>query len=560
MWEFVIVLVFALLSSCSSRGCGDGFVENPIVTVKEGQLKGALATLVNGDQYYGFKGIPYAQPPVGDLRFRDPRPPKSWQGVRDATKHGPVCPQYDGGIQKFVEGSEDCLFLNVYTKSLTPKSKKAVMVFIHGGSFSQGSGNYELYSPDFLLQHDIVYVTLNYRLEALGFLCLDTPEVPGNAGIKDQAAALRWVHKNIAQFGGDPNKVTIFGESSGAGSVTYHMVSPMSKGLFRGVIAQSGTCIDDWSFNENARERAFRLGKLLGKDTKDTNELLQFLRQVKPLDLANVTYPTMTEEEKLRGLPVHFKPVVEKKFSNVESFINEEPISIILQRKISKVPIIVGYNSAEGIIMVNYQIGRLDINNKNPSYYIPRMIVKNISKDKEIEFGDRIKKFYIGNRDITKDDAQVIANMQTDIHFSYNAHRFSNWLAEFNENVYMYRFNYDTSLNIVKSIVGYPNLKGVCHADDLMYLFYTQLNKKLYDEQKQLRDIVFDVTKLWTDFAINGRPTTHNSRVNWTPYTKAGKEYLKLEEGASMGNYADRDRMEFWNELYKEAGLPYITN
>ena len=124
----------------------------------------------------------------------------------------------------------------MYSPEIKPASPLPVMVFIHGGGFKTGSGNDDEYGPDFLVSHGVILVTLNYRLEALGFLCLDTEDVPGNAGLKDQAAALRWVQNNIKNFGGDPNNVTLFGESAGSSSTSLHVISPMSKGLFKRAI------------------------------------------------------------------------------------------------------------------------------------------------------------------------------------------------------------------------------------------------------------------------------------------------------------------------------------
>lgn len=387
---------------------------------------------------------------------------------------------------------------------MNPTAKIPVMVSIHGGSYSYNSGNDDTFTPDLLLQHDVILVTMNYRLEVLGFLCLDTPEVPGNAGMKDQVAALRWVKNNIAQFGGDPDRITIFGESSGGSSVTYHMLSPMSKGLFHRVIAQSGTCIHDWAIGRDSKQRAFRAGKVLGKETKDTKKLLDFLRSVKPIKLTNLTESTLTYDERYRGLPETFIPVVETKFDGVEAFIDEDPVEMLAKGKVHKVPLMLGYNSAEGIIIVSDQVSKLDFYNQNPSYYVQREIQERVSEEKLKEFGDRVKRFYVGTNNITKDQPQVIEEIQSDIHFIYNTHRFAHLYSAARQPIYMYRFNYDTDLNIIKIYSEYSFLKGACHADDLFYLFYNSLNKKAYDEQARLRKIVFDLTKLWADFAKTG--------------------------------------------------------
>ncbi|CAG5042633.1 unnamed protein product [Parnassius apollo] len=465
-------------------------MSSPTVTIKQGKLVGSVQKLYDGSPYYSFKGIPYAQPPVGKLRFMAPQPLKPWVGTYEAIKHGPVSPQVDVITYQFQEGSEDCLFLNVYTKSLLRDSKMPVMVFFHGGAYMSGSGDTFMYGPEFLIQHNILLVTLNYRLEVLGFLCLDTPEVPGNAGMKDQVAALRWIQNNIEQFGGDPGNVTIFGESAGAAAVTFHMFSPMSTGLFHKAIAQSGVCISDWAQGKNGKERAIRAAKFLGKDSQNSDELLNFFQSTTVDKLIKLTFKTMTYDEKHRGLPIHFAPVVEKQFKNTEAFLTEEPLKLLLAGKINKVPFIVGYNSAEGLAVAKPQVKKLDFLNKNPSFFVPREIAE-----------------------------KVALNILTD-------------------------FDY----------------KGATHVDELFYLFNNPMNKDCYEGQEKLRVLVNTITKLWADFAKTSNPTPDNSGTKWLPYTVNGRHFMNINEQMSInGTYAERERIEFWNKLYKEAGLPCIT-
>ncbi|XP_075970130.1 carboxylic ester hydrolase-like isoform X2 [Anticarsia gemmatalis] len=533
-------------------------MENPVVTVKQGKLKGSVNNLFDGTPYYSFKGIPYAQPPVGELRFKAPLPAKSWPGIRDAIDHGPVCPQYDMNTTQIIEGSEDCLFLNVYTRSLKPSTKSPVMVYIHGGAYMSGSGDSYMYGPDFLLQHDAVLVTINYRLEVLGFLCLETPEIPGNAGIKDQVVALRWVKENIDNFGGDSNNITIFGESAGSGSVTFHMMSPMSKGLFHRVIAQSGVCTQDWSIGHKAKDRAFRLGKYLGKDTNDVNELADFLKSVPASKLAGATLKTRTPDERYRGLPLHFVPVIEKKFEGTEAFITENPIDLLLEGKMNKVPLLIGYNTAEGILMVQDQIKKGKVINEKPSYLVPREIALKVSEEKMAEFGDRVKKFYVGNEDFSNETSSAIVDVQTDLHFTYQTHRFATFFYKYAP-VYMYLFDYETDMNIIKTFSGKTDLKGACHADDLFYLFSSGLNQDFYKEQDNIKKIVNQLTKFWVDFARTGNPTPNKGGVQWLPYTPPSREYMLLNEQLSLQSYANKERVEFWNKIYSDAGLPCIT-
>ncbi len=226
----VLLLLICLIALISCE------LESKVVHTKSGFLRGLDA----GDAWV-FRGIPYASPPVGELRWKAPQDPQHWSGVRDADEFGSACPQAAGA---FGAGSvdEDCLYLNVTAPK--ERGKYPVMVWIHGGAFISGSGAEAGYDPARLVQEDVIVVTLNYRLGALGFLphpaLTDEAGESGNYGLMDQQKALGWVKKNIAAFGGDPKKVTIFGESAGGHSVLSHLAAPASKGLFSRAIAQSG--------------------------------------------------------------------------------------------------------------------------------------------------------------------------------------------------------------------------------------------------------------------------------------------------------------------------------
>ncbi len=215
-----------------------------VVEISTGRLAGR-----HKDGVLRFGGIPYAAPPVGDCRFGAPEPAPPWTGERDATGFGPVAPQRPGALESIAgaaapDWDEDCLTLNVWTPALDA-GRRPVMVWIHGGGFTAGSGSVPWYRGNSFVEHgDVVVVTINYRLGALGWLYLDgmagAETTASNAGLLDQVAALRWVRDNIAAFGGDPGNVTIFGESAGGMSVATLMGTPAASGLFHRAIAQSG--------------------------------------------------------------------------------------------------------------------------------------------------------------------------------------------------------------------------------------------------------------------------------------------------------------------------------
>ena len=230
-----LVTLCALWAAAATHAANSG----PEVAVSSGRIRGSLAS-------YGgavFKGIPFAQPPTGQLRWREPMPANTWAGVRDATAFAAPCMQ--GGENN----SEDCLYLNIWTPEWPAKSRKAVMVWFHGGGNFAGAATDPLFDGESLARHGVVLVTAQYRLGVFGFFAHPalTRESPhhssGNYGLLDQIAALRWVRDNIARFGGDPGNVTIFGESAGSLDVNVLMASPLSRGLFRRVIGESGPVV-----------------------------------------------------------------------------------------------------------------------------------------------------------------------------------------------------------------------------------------------------------------------------------------------------------------------------
>ena len=227
-----------------------------------------------------FFGIPYAEPPIGDLRFRKPVPKRPLTSPFKAIKHGSVCYQnYLFNFRKSdIVSNEDCLYLNVYSPG-TEKNDLAVMVWIHGGGFVAWESN--PFVSDLLAAHgDVIVVTFNYRLSLWGFLSTEDEHSPGNYGLFDQHLAIKWVHENIRAFGGDSNRVTIFGESAGGASVLYQSMYEENRGLFHRVIAQSGSPSTLWASTGVAKQDAEKLGSIIGCESLETDELMECLRKV----------------------------------------------------------------------------------------------------------------------------------------------------------------------------------------------------------------------------------------------------------------------------------------
>jgi para-nitrobenzyl esterase len=316
------------------------------VTVAGGRVRGAR----RGD-VCSFSGIPYAAPPEGALRWRPPQPPVPWDGVRDASAFGPIAPQPvgAGGITSPSDPaaaepqSEDCLTLNVWTPELPDEGSRAarpVMVWIHGGGFTTGSGSVFLYRGGPLCRNgDVVVVTINYRLGALGFLGhrgLGDPDgLVGNWGLHDQVAALRWVRDHIAQFGGDPHNVTVFGESAGGFSVAALLGVPAAAGLFHRAVVQSGGAhVHTVAESERAADRlAVALG--VGECSR------QSLESIPAAELINATEVIATHRPDPGVLPLPFLPVVDG------AFLPTHPLTAVVEGSAAGVDLLIGSNRDE---------------------------------------------------------------------------------------------------------------------------------------------------------------------------------------------------------------------
>lgn len=272
------------------------------------------------------------------------------------------------------------------------------MVWIHGGAFMTGSSGTELYGPDFLLQKEIVLISFNYRLGAFGFLSLQDPtlEIPGNAGLKDQNLALKWIRKNCSSFGADSNNITLFGESAGANSVILHMVSEMSNGLFEKAIAMSPAMIN-WSLVP-PRNWAERLAKLVGWNGDGGEyEILEFLRTVSPEHIVGAQEKLITDEENKKSIIWPFGPVIET-YQGPNCFIPKNPKEMLRTAWSSSIPLMIGGTSDEGLLFYR-DIVKDPMLMEKLSFedLVPFELGLSTTSEKCLDFSEKLKHFYFGS-------------------------------------------------------------------------------------------------------------------------------------------------------------------
>ncbi|XP_049299506.1 juvenile hormone esterase isoform X1 [Anopheles funestus] len=548
-------------------------VDRVNVKVHQGTVSGVKEKLPNGNTFCAFRGIPYAKPPVGELRFRAPQPLERFPyPVLDCSVERDVCFSRNMFTQE-LEGSENCLHLNVYTPAMDKRDKPLpVMVFIHGGAFLFGSGNGDCYSPEYLLQEDVIVVTLNYRLGSLGFLHLPSQGIEGNAGLKDQLLVLRWVQQNIAHFRGDPNNVTLFGESAGAASVHLHMLSPVSQKYFHKAICQSGISTMEWVMQHDSVNRTRSLARHINADAKTDEEVYQTLLQADKAELMGLMIHTLSADEKRRGLPMPFKPVVEEGQHDANTVVPVHPfVAMQQQDRASSIPIIFGNNDREGTIMMMDAIKKLDLYDNDMARMIPRTV--NVAPGSAAceELAKEVKQFYCGAQGVTKETVNQLADLMTDYHFGILANTCAELHARYQPNspMFYYQFSYDGELNMYKKLLQLT-IPGACHADELSYLFLMRLanyDVKPDTEAGRVRQLM---CRLWTNFAKCGHPTPADDRsvpCRWEPVDKVAPstantpfqlKCLDIAAEPKMMMNPAKERIDFWRSVYKRWNEDFL--
>nr|CAH64510.1 putative esterase [Tribolium castaneum] len=523
----------------------------PVVKISTGKLCGKVGKNFNNKAFFCFHGIPYAKPPIGPLRFKAPQPAEPWSGIRDATQDGTPCISRHPVLKSLI-GSEDCLTLNVYTRDLPKEGSnflKPVMVWIHGGGFTSGSGSSEIYGPEFLMTEDIVLVSINYRIGIIGFLSLEDPdlEVPGNAGLKDMVLALKWVQENIIHFCGDPNNVTIFGESAGAAAAHYLILSPMARGLFHKAILQSGCALNLWA---RSRRYTTELGQVLGLQTTDERKVLEVLQKmsVEEMYLAaeKVHDPFIASLVRPHG------PVIEKKPEG--AFLCEDPVDLLESGRYNHVPIMIGYTTREGILSEVLQRPKPFKPITDFELAVPSFLKLQRGSDISKLVAKNIKEFYYGNEEPTDKNKDKFYLLETDNFFLREIWRTVKYHNKTSSvPIYFYRMSIETDLNLFKNMFSITE-PGVSHADDLGYLFTNLLTPDI--EEGSDEDIaVKRFVKLWTNFAKNGNPNPSEENplinVTWKPVTRNEMNFLDIGTKLTTGVDPDSERMAFWQRILK---------
>nr|XP_023018918.1 juvenile hormone esterase-like [Leptinotarsa decemlineata] len=522
---------------------------SPVVTISEGQVRGCVKTDFDGSQFYSFLGIPYAKPPIGELRFKAPQPAEPWSGIKETVKVGDACIQREVMVSGAIQGSEDCLHLNVFTRTIPQEDStlKPVMVWIHGGAFTQGSNDTKMFGPEYIMTEDVVLVTINYRLGYLGFLRLKDPslEVPGNAGLKDQVLALKWVQRNIKQFNGDPNNVTIFGESAGGASVHYHILSPASKGLFHKAIPQSGSVLNPWALMD---PNIFEFLDFMEKGIKDEKTALEVLKNMSVSELYEY------QERFLLVQPVLgvVGPVIEE--PNPTAFLTKDPMEVIISGEYNKVPMIWGYTSNEGIIFKVFQkmakegkAGKMDEQPKLEDIVPPNMKLERGCPTSQ-EICKKIADFYFQGENaknqllLLSDYYFVIGILSSVINHARTCHY----------PIFLYRMSCETNLNIAKKLFKMQDIPGVCHGEDLAYLFKHSLGLDVEIGEVEMV-CLRRFLKLWTNFAKYGNPTPEKNDLNiqWKPVDGEHVNILDIGKELVMETNPEDDRVRLWKEIYQ---------
>lgn len=521
--------------------------------------------------YYAFRGIPYAERPIGPLRFKPALPVRPWKAVRSCYEHAPVCLQPNAKHETI--GAEDCLYLNVYTPDVDPPAGqlRAVLVWLPGDAdWHTGSGNVDTLGPEFLMEQDVLLVTLNARLGVLGYLNLDTGEVPGNQGLADQQLALEWIYENVRLFGGDRDRIALGGSGTGAVAVQLHTYADRSAALFRRSL-QMGTAFGQWSAFERPPAPALRA------------ELLALVRRPQTRRVNNADLVNELQAAKARALVEAFGqrshawlgPSAETAVVEFPFFGAAVPAGAPLDWRLEAATanwttakdVLTGYTSAEAIAIVSaaaYEQFRQANGTGALPWRVPFRRQAAAAAAAPNAVWSRIADRYRVDVNVTRTD---YVRLLGDLYQKYLVDRRVRYVvARSTGRVYRYRFDVDTQLNLEKRWSGGAahreftgSLVGAAHGDDLCYVFRCEAVKDMYANVTQAtpayRQIVA-MSRAYAQFVKTGDPGVPDwrpfvGRPNDGPTGEATAEpFMDITESgwvAGGGEFAEE--RAFWNEL-----------
>ncbi|XP_045187786.2 cholinesterase-like [Mercenaria mercenaria] len=540
--------------------------EIPSVSTKLGVINGIFSEVSFKSRDFivkRFLGIPYAKPPVGELRFKKPEPagPLS-PNPFPADKFGSPCAQIDIMGEKFSENTniEDCLFLNIYVPVQEPDSVSghAVMVFIHGGGYNLGTGN--RYIADRLSSvGNVIVITINYRLWIWGFLDFNDERAPGNMGLWDQQMAFRWVHEHIESFGGDKDRVTIFGESAGAVSVGLQALYPENKGLFTNVISESGSPSFTHVFQtDNNIQAATFLAELLNCTTEKTDQVFDCIKNSDSEAMLNAFKSALNDPAKL--WQIVFTPTVDN------DFVKQPPAKLMKLAKteiptevefLRSLKLMNGLNGAEGamwLFMVegpkeNYDdllLTKEDMDNRIIPTVLPTApgILKSLISSRYTDWK---------NPSDPKLVRKQFVKLLGDLYFNVPGIEFSLLHANgSNPGSYLYRFTSLVEQHFVKTPTWSESAN---HADELGPVFgydfdyeWAAYIKGGYTPPDWEIDMSERMMTAWTNFAKYGNPNEEGD-TPWPKYTIEDEHYLNIDREDSVGQYLHADDVNFWREI-----------
>jgi para-nitrobenzyl esterase len=505
-----------------------------IVSTVSGKLEGSFE---NG--LYLFKGVPYAAPPVGELRWMPPQPVKPWQGVRAAKEFGTIAPQNlmpAGPIPQNIQPqSEDCLFLNIWTPGLD-KKKRPVMFWIHGGAFTIGSGSDPMFMPEKMVKKgDVVFVSINYRLGMLGFLRLTDVtggKIPatGNEGFLDQVGALKWVKENIAAFGGDPGNITAFGESAGSMSTACLMVMPSARGLFQKAIMESGA-----GSVAVPKEDANRGGELFLKVSgikKDDAAAMRALTTSQLLELEN-KIKTFGAGPGEAARVTSTVPVTDG------VIIPDLPIKLARQGVGKSIKAIIGTNLDEGTLFT-MMIPGFD---KTTEEDMMKRIAWMMPPEGAAKVAETYRR-HIQKRGLPVTPAAIATAIQTDIMFRVPSLELATALRDNGAKVYDYLFDW------VSPIMG--GVMGACHGLEVGFVFGTH-DPMFCGSGPEADKLSDSIQESWLNFAHTGNPSG-KGLGNWPTYGKQ-RETMIIGKKPHVENAPHEEERAVWEQVKKYDSL-----